>query len=365
MPRIPDSFFQELLSRTDIEGVISPYVQLKRSGQRLTGLCPFHSERTPSFTVDTQKGLFYCFGCQVGGSAVTFLQKLENLDFHEAIRELADRAGMHMPEMNAAEEQMENLRKQILEANREAARYFHSQLMGESGRAALNYLLERGLTRRTITHFGLGFAPNGYGFLEHMRAAGFGDNLLVIANLARRYGEKEQIRSAFWNRVMFPILDVRGRVIAFGGRVMDDSVPKYINTSDTPVYKKSTGVYALNFAKNSGSTGGKLILAEGYMDVIALHQSGFTQAVACLGTATTKEQALLLRRYTDEVVLSYDADEAGQKAAMRAIGIFDTAGLKVRVLRWDKERDGKDPDEILRRHGKERYQRLLEGAAND
>ncbi|MDR1410309.1 MAG: DNA primase [Oscillospiraceae bacterium] len=361
MPKIPDSFYQELLSRADIESVVSPYVRLKRSGQHLLGLCPFHGERTPSFTVDPQKGLFYCFGCNVGGSSITFLQKIENLDFTEAVKELADRAGLRMPEMNAAEAQMEQLRRQILEANREAARFFHAQLMGEPGRAALNYLLKRGLTMKTIKHFELGFAPNDSGgFMEHMRTAGFGESLLLTANLARNgsYG----VMAAFWNRVMFPILDVRGRVIAFGGRVMDNSMPKYINTSDTPVYKKSAGVYALNFAKNSG---GKLILAEGYMDVIALHQADFTGAVACLGTATTKDQAMLLRRYAEEVVLSYDADEAGQKAAIRAIGVFDTVGLKVRVLRWDKERDGKDPDEILRRHGRERFQRLLEGAAND
>jgi len=361
MPRIPDSFFQELLSRTDIEGVVSPYVRLKRSGQSLTGLCPFHSERTPSFTVDSQKGLFYCFGCGAGGSVVTFIQKIENLDFMEAVRELADRAGLRMPEMNAAEEQMERLRKQILEANREAARFYHAQLMGESGRAALEYLLRRGMTKKTIVRFGLGFAPNDYSFMKHMREAGFGENLLVTANLARKYNE--QVRAAFWNRIMFPILDVRGRVIAFGGRVMDDSMPKYINSSDTPVYKKSADIYALNYAKNAG--GNQLILAEGYMDVIALHQNGFTQAVACLGTATTREQALLLRRYAEEIVLSYDADEAGQKAAARAIPIFDGAGLKVRVLRWDKERDGKDPDDILNRHGSERFQRLLDGAAND
>jgi len=361
MPRLPDSFFQDLLSSTDIEGVVSPYVRLKRSGQSLVGLCPFHAERTPSFHIDIQKGLFYCFGCGAGGSAVTFLQKIENLDFMEAVRELADRAGMRMPELNAAEEQMERLRKQILEANREAARFYHAQLMGENGREALEYLLRRGITKKTVTRFGLGFAPSGYGFMRHMRGAGFGENLLVTANLARKFNE--QVRSAFWNRIMFPIMDVRGRVIAFGGRVMDDSMPKYINSSDTPVYKKSAGVYALNFAKNAAN--GRLILAEGYMDVIALHQGGFTQAVACLGTATTKEQALLLRRYAAEVVLSYDADEAGQKAAARAIGIFDQAGLKVRVLRWDKDRDGKDPDEILRRHGAGRFRSLLDGAAND
>ncbi|MDR1805640.1 MAG: DNA primase [Clostridium sp.] len=359
---LPDSFYRELLERTDIEALISPYVRLKRSGHNLLGLCPFHSERTPSFSVDAQKGLFYCFGCGEGGSAISFLQKIENLDFMEAVKELAERAGMRLPEQNAETEQLERLRKQILEANREAAKFFHAQLMGDSGSRALEYLLNRGLTKKTITHFGLGFAPNDYSFGKHMREAGFGENVLIMANLMRRSNEGK-VSSAFWNRVMFPIIDVRGRIIAFGGRVMDDSKPKYVNTSDTPVYKKSAGVYALNFAKNSGA--GQLLLAEGYMDVIALHQAGFTQAVACLGTATTKEQALLLRRYTSEVVLSYDADEAGQLAASRAIGIFDGAGLKVRVLRWDKQRDGKDPDEIIRRHGSERYKRLLEGAAND
>ncbi|MCL2023427.1 MAG: DNA primase [Oscillospiraceae bacterium] len=364
MPRLPDSFFQELLSVTDIEGVIAPYLRLKRGGgNSLTGLCPFHSEKTPSFTVSVDKGLFYCFGCGAGGNAVTFLQKIENLEFMEAVKELADRAGLHMPEMNAAQREMERLRAQILEANREAARFYHERLI--SGGEPLEYLLRRGITRKTIRHFGLGFAPNGQEFMTHMRSKGYGESVLIAANLARKNsrGERSWINSAFWNRIIFPIIDVRGRVIAFGGRVMDDSMPKYINTSDTPVYKKSAGVYALNFAKNAKER--RLILAEGYMDVIALHQAGFNGAVACLGTATTKEQALLLRRYTDEVVLSYDADEAGQRAATRAISIFDGVGLKVRVLHWDKARDGKDPDEIIARHGSERFQRLLDGAAND
>ncbi|MDR0884187.1 MAG: toprim domain-containing protein [Oscillospiraceae bacterium] len=399
MPRIPDAFFQELLSRTDIEGVIAPYVQLKRRGNALLGLCPFHAERTPSFNVDSVKGLYYCFGCGAGGSAVTFLQQMENLDFSEAVKELADRAGMRVPDLGTPEdEKMETLRRRILEANREAARYFHLQLRHASGRVAMQYLTDRALTMETIVHFGLGWAPPGYDFMGHMREAGYDENLLVIANLARR-SQKGSVYPAFRERVMFPILDVRGRVIAFGGRILTEKPPndsggqrpredvpyavgdmppslgdtqfapqstykqpKYINSSDTPVYKKSQGVYALNFAKKNG---GRLILAEGYMDVIALQQAGFTDAVACLGTATTKEQALLLRRYADEVVLSYDADEAGQKAVSRALPIFDAAGLRVRVLRWNKETDGKDPDEIIRRHGRERYQSLLDSAAND
>lgn len=360
--RLSDSFLEQLRANTDIESVISPYVNLRRRGKNLVGLCPFHNEKTPSFTVYPENGSFYCFGCGVGGDVITFVRRMENLDYMEAVKQLADRAGMALPE-DGYDDTLAKKRTAVLAANRAAAKFFHAQLFTEQGRQALDYFLDRGLAPETIRHFGLGFAPNDWRALKrHLNEQGFDDILLESANLLRRSDKNGKVSyyDNFRNRVMFPIIDPRGNVIAFGGRVLDDSKPKYINTSDTLVYKKSNGVFALNFAKNGND--GKLIIAEGYMDVIALHQAGFTNAVACLGTALTKEQANLLSRYADTIILSYDADEAGQKATARALGIFGTTGMEIKVLHLE---GGKDPDEIIKNYGAQRFQAIIDGAAND
>lgn len=360
--RLSDAFLEQLRANTDIESVISPYVNLRRRGKNLVGLCPFHNEKTPSFTVYPENGSFYCFGCGVGGDVITFVRRMENLDYMGAVKQLADRAGMALPE-DGYDDTLAKKRTAVLAANRAAAKFFHAQLYTEQGRQALDYFLDRGLAPETIRHFGLGFAPNDWRALKrHLNEQGFDDVLLESANLLRRSDKNGKVSyyDNFRNRVMFPIIDPRGNVIAFGGRVLDDSKPKYINTSDTLVYKKSNGVFALNFAKNGND--GKLIIAEGYMDVIALHQAGFTNAVACLGTALTKEQANLLSRYADTIILSYDADEAGQKATARALGIFGTTGMEIKVLHLE---GGKDPDEIIKNYGAQRFQAIIDGAAND
>ncbi len=357
-----DDFLQELRERNDIEGVISSYVNLSRRGKLLKGLCPFHNEKTPSFTVYPDTRSFYCFGCGAGGEVITFIRRIENLDYVEAIKLLADRAGLQMPD-SGYDDSVAKHRQRLLAANREAARFFHANLMSPKGKVALDYFLSRGLTMSTIKHFGLGYAPDSWdSLISHMKSKGFTLSEMFDANLVKRSERDGKTRyyDNFRNRVMTPIINLRGNVIAFGGRVLDDSKPKYINTSDTLVYKKTDNVFALNFAKNGNP--GSLILAEGYMDVIALHQAGFTNAVASLGTALTREQASLISRYTDEVIISYDADEAGQEATQKAIKIFSETGLKVRVLRLE---GGKDPDEIIKNHGKERFRALIDGAAND
>lgn len=360
---INDEFLSELKMRTDITDLVSSYVSLdsRRQGRTHKGLCPFHNEKTPSFMVYEDTQSFYCFGCGAGGDAITFTMKIENLDYVEAVKFLADRAGLSLPEDNY-DDSLHQKKNRILAANREAARFFYSCLLDEKNKHALNYFLNRGLTPQTIKHFGLGYAPDSWdSLIKHMRSKGFSVNELYEADLVKKSTKNgERFYDNFRNRMMTPIIDIRGNVIGFGGRVLDDSKPKYVNTADTLVYKKSHEVFAMNYAKNSKKD--FLIVAEGYMDVIALHQAGFTNAVACLGTALTNEQARLMKRYTDEVVLSYDSDEAGQKATKRAMQIFSDSGLKVRVLQL---RGGKDPDEIIKKHGKERFQSLLDGAEND
>ncbi|MBP3447216.1 MAG: DNA primase [Clostridia bacterium] len=359
---ISDEFLSELRARTDIESVISPYVNLSKRGRLVKGLCPFHNEKTASFTIYPDSQSFYCFGCGAGGDAITFVRRIENLDYVEAVKVLAERAGMQMPE-DGYDDSLAKHRQRILAANREAARFFHSTMMSEQGRVGLDYFLGRGLTMQTIKHFGLGYAPDSWdALLRYMRSKGFTNQELYDANLVRKSdkGERTHYYDNFKNRAMVPIIDLRGNVIAFGGRVLDDSKPKYINTSDTLVYKKSDGVFALNFAKNGNPS--QIIVAEGYMDVIALHQAGFTNSIACLGTALTQEQARLVSRYAEEVILSYDSDEAGQKATKRAIEIFGRTGVRIRVL---KLTGGKDPDEIIKKFGKEKFRSLIDGAAND
>jgi len=335
---------------------------MRRSGRLLMGLCPFHNEKTPSFAVYPDSNSFYCFGCGAGGDGVAFLMRMERLDYVEAVKALSQRVGMQLPEDNY-DDGLAKRRLRILSANREAARFYHEQLK-VPGSPGLDYWLnQRKLPPQIVKSFGLGYAPDQFGALiDHMRGKGYSLEELLAANLARRIdkGEKTYYADNFWKRVMVPILDLRGNVIAFGGRVLDDSKPKYINTSDTLAYKKGRDIYALNFAKNTAN--GRLILVEGYMDVIALHKHGFTQAVACLGTALTRDQAQLLSRYAEEVVLSYDADEAGQKATQRALEVLGQTNLKIRVLKLS---GGKDPDDILQTYGAEKYRQLLEGAANE
>lgn len=359
--KINERFIQELQSKVDIESVISANISLKRRGKNLVGLCPFHNEKTPSFTVYPESNSFYCFGCGAGGDVITFVRRMENLDYTEAVKLVAQMAGVPMPE-DGYDDTLSKQRRRLLEANREAARFFNTCLNDPKNKDALDYFLKRGLSPNTIRKFGLGYAPNEWrALINHMKTKGFTEHELVLANLARRSDKdgKTNYYDNFRNRVMFPIIDLRGNVIAFGGRVMDDSKPKYINTSDTLVYKKSNGVFALNFAKNANE--GKLILVEGYMDVIALHQAGFSNAIACLGTAFTSEQANLLSRYADEIIICYDNDEAGKAATAKALGVLGKTGLKLRVVSMA---GGKDADEIIRKHGKERFADLLKEAAN-
>jgi DNA primase len=355
---LSDSFLQELKMKTDIEDVISTYVTLKRRGATLVGLCPFHNEKTPSFTVYPATQSFYCFGCGAGGDAITFLKKIENLDYLDAVKTLAQRAGLQMPQ-EGFDDSLPKRRRRILEMNREAARFYHSVLLSPEGKVGYDYYIGRALSAATINHFGLGFAPNQWdALLKHMRAKGYQPAELVDAGLARK-GQKGYYDN-FRNRVMTPIIDVRGNVIAFGGRVLDDSKPKYINTGDTLVYKKTNELFALNFAKDSKEDA--LILCEGYMDVIAMHQAGFTNAVAGCGTALTTEQVRLISRYAKEVILTYDADEAGQKALQKAMTLFDQTDVKVRIPALV---GGKDPDEIIRTYGRDKFKGMLEGASNE
>lgn len=359
----PDSFLQELKLRSDITEIASLYVNLKRHGRNMVGLCPFHGEKTPSFNIYTENGSFYCFGCGAGGDVITFIMKIENLDYVEAVKFLAQRAGMEMPE-NTYDDSLSKLRMRIYEANREAARFFHATLLSQRGQSGLNYLRGRALSDSTIRHFGLGFADDDWNSLcNHLKNKGFSEYEIYSANLAFKRKNGNGIYDRFVNRVMFPIIDLRGNVIAFGGRIMTDEKPKYLNTSDTPVFKKSENLFSLNNAKSSGTR--TLILCEGYMDVIALNQAGFTNAVATLGTALTNEQAVLMKRYADEVIICYDADGAGQKATARAIEILRNAGLPIKILTVPS---GKDPDEFIRSKGENgpaAFKLLIEKCGND
>ncbi|MBQ5810120.1 MAG: DNA primase, partial [Clostridia bacterium] len=358
---LDQNFLAELKYRNDIESVISSYVQLKRRGSNLVGLCPFHNEKTPSFTVYPENGSYYCFGCSAGGDVITFVRQAENLDYIEAVRLLAQRSGMQVPEDNV-DDKFAKLKKRVYEMNREAAHFFHNFLASEGGRPMLKYLRDRGLADATIRSFGLGASPDTWDSLtKHLRQKGFSDEEIITADLAIR-GKKGGCYDKFRGRVMFPIMDLRGNVIAFGGRALpgQDSSQKYVNTADTPVFKKSHNLYALSAAKTHGTD--RMILAEGYMDVIALHAAGFKNAVAALGTSFTEDQARLLRRYTNEVVLTLDADTAGRKATERAMSILANTGLPARVLAIP---DGKDPDEFIKKNGASRFAALLDGAVSD
>lgn len=356
---IPQEYVQEVARRNDIEELIGQYVQLRRRGRTLTGLCPFHNEKTPSFTVYPDTQSFYCFGCGAAGDAITFVRKINNLGYVEAVKQLAARAGMPMPEEDDKESRQ---RSRMLEMNRCAARYFYEQLNARTPQAAeaRRYWKEkRGLSDGAIRRFGLGYAPDEFGGLLHyLRRRGFSESEIEDGGLAKR-SAKGNLYDLFRHRVMVPIIDVRGNIIAFGGRVMDDSKPKYINSPETLVYKKSRTLFALNLAKKSASK--RFILCEGYMDVISMHEAGFDTAVCACGTALTPEQVKLLSEYAEEAVLSYDSDEAGQKATARSLALFSNTPVKVSVLSIP---GAKDPDEFIRHYGKERFEMILDGAAN-
>ena len=358
----PPEFLRELGERCRIEEIAPSYVNLRRRGKNLVGLCPFHNEKSPSFCVYPENNSFFCFGCNKGGDIISFIMGVENLDFAEAVRFLAQRAGMTLPE-EGADLSMSRLRTRILEINRESGRFYFGVLSTPEGKPGLDYLRRRGLDPKTIRHFGLGYSPDsGFALVNHLKKLGYTQEELVQSDMVRR-SQKGNLYDRYRGRVMFPIFDLRGNVVAFGGRILTDEKPKYLNTSDTPVYHKSSGLFAMNFAKNSSSR--QLILAEGYMDVIALHRAGFTNAIASLGTALTEEQARVIRRYADEVVICYDSDEAGRRATQRAIPILKKAGLLVRVITVP---GGKDPDEFFRSDPKDvplRFKRLIQHSGND
>ncbi len=355
---IPQSFIEELKMNCDIESVVSSYVQLRKRGRISTGLCPFHSEKTGSFTVYPESQSFYCFGCGAGGDVIGFIRRIENLEYVEAIKFLAQRAGMNVPE-DAAEDKTAVLKTKILEMNREAARFYFSELTKPSGKAALDYLLGRGLEPKTIKHFGLGYAPNDWTRLTDLLASkGYRYEDMVAAQLSRKSEKSGRYYDVFRDRVMFPIIDLRGNVIGFGGRKMSGDGPKYYNSPDTPVFKKTKNLFALNFAKKQKLE--RLILCEGYMDVIAMHQAGFTEAVASLGTSLTSDQCRLASSYVEEAVLAYDSDEAGQKATKRAIGLLDEVGIRSKVLTIQ---GAKDPDEFIKKFGGARFKKLIEQSA--
>lgn len=359
---IPEDIINEIKYRNDIETAVSQYVNLKRRGKNLVGLCPFHSEKTPSFTVYPENGSFYCFGCGVGGDVFTFTGLIENLDYMESIKLLAERSGISLPQ-DGYDDSMQRLKKKIYDINRDTARFFHSFLMSPGGKWALDYLTGRGLTVKTIKHFGLGAAPDSWdALIHHLKEKGYTESDMLAANVIGK-SERGGFYDRFRKRVMFPIINIRGNIVAFSGRAMpgeDKQAGKYVNTADTPVYKKSENLFGINFAKSVCSE--RVILVEGNMDVISLHQAGFENTVAPLGTAFTTEQANLLSRYTKEIVLMLDADAAGQKAVRRASGLLENTGLSVRVVVIP---DGKDPDEYIKKNGKERFAALLEGAVSD
>lgn len=360
MPWYSEEQIEEVRSRSDIVSVIGKYVRLKRTGSGYTGLCPFHNEKTPSFHVNPARQMYKCFGCGVGGNVLTFVMEYENLTFPEAMEMLAEEAGIDLPkqEMTAQQKQQEGLRQTLLEINKKAARYYFALLKSPRGKIGYDYLTGRGLTDETILHFGLGYAGQGGGELyRYMKKEGYSDEVLKETGLFKM--DERGAYDKFWNRVMFPIMDANNRVIGFGGRVMGDAKPKYLNSPETRIFDKSRNLFGLNYAKRGKRS--NMILCEGYMDVIALHQAGFTNAVASLGTAFTEQQANLIRRYTDEVLLTYDSDGAGVKAAMRAIPMLRRAGITGKVIHMEPY---KDPDEFIKNLGADEFEKRIEEAQN-
>ena len=357
----PQEVIDEVLANTDIVDVVSSHVHLKKRGKDYIGLCPFHNEKTPSFNVIPAKNMYYCFGCGAGGSAITFLMKYNNSSFAEALQDLADRAQITLPSPNYSEEakKREQHRQDLLAINKETAVYYYRLLRSKRGERGMRYFTDRALSQETMKNFGLGFADGARSDLTaYLRKKGFSDELILESDVAV-FDEKRGLHDRFFNRVMFPIQDVRGRVIGFGGRVLGDAKPKYINSSETQIFDKGRNLYALNLARRSKAD--HLILCEGYMDVIAMHQAGFTQAVASLGTAFTPGQAAILRRYTGKVLLAYDSDGAGVRAALRNIGILRAGGLESAVIDL---RPHKDPDEFIKAEGKDAFQARIDGAEN-
>ncbi|MCI9073584.1 MAG: DNA primase [Lachnospiraceae bacterium] len=357
----PEELVEEVRVRNDIVDVVSGYVRLQKKGANHWGCCPFHNEKTPSFAVNGAKQMYHCFGCGAGGNVYTFVMNYENYTFPEAVKMLAARAGVSLPEAEYDEEQKQrqNHRQQLLDVNREAATFFYYQLRSPQGQVGYRYLADRELSDETMRKFGLGYAGrSGAGLIRHLKQKGFEDRLIIEAGLGS-HNERTGLVSPFWNRVMYPIQDIHNRVIGFGGRVMGEGEPKYLNSQETPVFDKRRNLYGLNFARTARS--GNIILCEGYMDVIALHQAGFTQAVASLGTAFTAEQAVLLKRYTDKVLLAYDSDGAGVKAALRGIGILREAGLSGKIINMQP---CKDPDEFIKKNGRDAFQERIDQAEN-
>ena len=357
----PDDKVEEVLRANNIVDVVGTYVHLQKKGANYFGLCPFHNEKSPSFSVSEPKQMFYCFGCGAGGNAATFLMKYENYSFQEALQTLADRAGIKLPEVNYSEEaRNKEERRQLLRAvNKEAAIYYYKLLRSQKGMKGLRYLAERKLDPSTMRDFGLGYADgSGNDLCAHLKSCGFADDVILEAGVAA-FDEKRGMHDKFWNRVIFPIMDVRGQVIGFGGRVMGDAKPKYLNSPETEIFDKSRNLYGLHIAKRSKAP--YKILCEGYMDVISMHQAGFHEAVASLGTSFTEGQAALLKRYTKQVLLAYDSDGAGVRAALRSIGILKKAGIEGRVIDL---RPSKDPDEFIKANGKEAFLKRIENAEN-
>ncbi len=359
---IPEEVISEIKYRNDIETVISQYSNLKRRGKNLVGLCPFHSEKTPSFTVYPESGSFYCYGCGVGGDVITFTGLIENLDYIESIKLLAERSNVQLPQ-DGYDDTMQRVKNTVYDINRETAKFFHNYLMSDSGKWALDYYLKRGLSLKTIKHFGLGAAPDSWdALINHLKSKGYSIGDMVTANVVGK-SDRGSYYDRFRKRLMFPIINIRGNIIGFSGRALPEDEKKggkYVNTSDTPVYKKSENLFGINFAKSHCAD--KMILVEGNMDVISLHQAGFENVVAPLGTAFTSEQANLIARYTKEIILMLDADAAGQKAIKRASSILENTGLSVRVVVIP---NGKDPDEYIKANGPDRFKALLEGAVSD
>jgi len=357
----PDELVEEVRSKNDIVDVVSRYVKLQKKGANYFGLCPFHNEKSGSFSVSPSKQMYYCFGCGEGGNVFTFLQKYENYSFPEAVKALADNAGVKLPEVEYSEEarRKESKRQKLLEMNKEAAKYFYYQLRNPQGEKGMEYFKGRKLTDETLNKWGLGYAnKTSDDLVKYLRSKGYTDAMIQEGGLGS-FDERYGMHDKFWNRVMFPIQDSNHRVIGFGGRVMGDGEPKYLNSPETPIFDKSRNLFGLNFARSSRKN--QFILCEGYMDVITMHQAGFTQAVASLGTAFTSGQANLLRRYADEVLLAYDSDGAGTKAALRAIGILKEVGLTGKVLHFDPY---KDPDEFIKNLGPEEFQKRIDEAEN-
>lgn len=357
----PEELVEEVRLKNDIVDVISGYVKLRKKGSSYFGLCPFHNEKSPSFSVSRQKQMYYCFGCGAGGNVFTFLMEYENYSFTEALRVLAERAGVELPKMEYSKEAKAKAdqRTILLEINKLAAKYFYAQLKSEQGRTAYTYLKNRELSDETIVAFGLGYS-NKYSddLYRYLKTKGYSDEMLILAGLVSA-DEKHGAHDKFWNRVMFPIMDANNRVIGFGGRVMGDGKPKYLNSPETPVFDKSRNLYGLHRARTSRKS--YFLICEGYMDVIALHQAGFTNAVASLGTALTPGHASLMKRYVNEVYLTYDSDEAGTRAALRAVPILKEAGISTRVIRMDPY---KDPDEFIKHLGAEAFEERIRQAGN-